>query len=81
VLLRQLQPPTAESHRQSQAVGLAKETLSMELVTLLDLGIGVNGYAGTAHGGFFNVVLDEVMGSAVNLLSGKILYHSSVLEI
>ena len=34
----------------------------LEFVTLLDLGSGVNGFAKTAHGGFYGVVLDEVMG-------------------
>jgi hypothetical protein len=38
----------------------------LQLVGLLDLGQGVNGYPGTAHGGFFNVMLDEIMGSTVN---------------
>lgn len=38
----------------------------LHLTGLLDLGEGVNGYPGTVHGGFFNVMLDEIMGSSVN---------------
>jgi hypothetical protein len=42
----------------------------LEMVGLLDLGEGINGYPGTVHGGFFNVMLDEVMGSTVNVYNG-----------
>jgi acyl-coenzyme A thioesterase THEM4 len=38
----------------------------LQLVGLLDLGQGVNGYPGTRHRRFFNVILDEIMGSIVN---------------
>jgi len=38
---------------------------------LVDLESGVNGYAKTAHGGFYGVVLDEVMGTAANMQAGK----------
>jgi acyl-coenzyme A thioesterase PaaI-like protein len=68
VTLRQLQPTP-----ESLAAGETKDKPFLELVALLDLEKGVNGYAGTAHGGFFTVVLDEVMGSAVNVLSGELL--------
>jgi hypothetical protein len=39
----------------------------LEFVTLLDLGSAVNGFAKTAHWGFYGVVLDEVMGSAAQM--------------
>lgn len=42
----------------------------LEMVGLLDLGDGINGYPGTVHGGFFNVMLDEIMGSTVNAYKG-----------
>lgn len=65
VFLRYIKPT-----KESLAAGETKEKPFLELVTLLDLGKGVNGFAGTAHGGFFGVVLDEVMGSAVKAQSG-----------
>lgn len=55
------------------AAGETTEKPFLELLGLLDLGKGVNGYEGTAHGGFFNVVLDEVMGSTVHVYSGEFL--------
>jgi hypothetical protein len=42
----------------------------LEMVGLLDLGEGINGYPGTVHGGFFNVMLDEIMGSTVDAYKG-----------
>lgn len=42
----------------------------LQICALMDLGSGINGYAKTAHGGFFGVVLDEVMGTAANLQAG-----------
>jgi acyl-coenzyme A thioesterase PaaI-like protein len=44
----------------------------LEFVTLLDLGSGVNGFAKTAHGGFYGVVLDEVMGSAAQMQASEL---------
>lgn len=41
-------------------------------MTLLDLGSGVNGFAKTALGGFYGVVLDEVMGSAAQMQAGEL---------
>jgi hypothetical protein len=43
----------------------------LQLCSLLDLGSGINGYAKTAHGGIFGVVLDEVMGTAANMQAGE----------
>jgi hypothetical protein len=65
VFLRYIKPT-----KESLAAGETKAKPFLELVALLDLGKGVNGFAGTAHGGFFGVVLDEVMGSAVKAQSG-----------
>lgn len=62
VVAVRLTQPTPDSI----AGGETKEKPFMELVGLLDLGEGINGYPGTVHGGFFNVMLDEIMGSAVN---------------
>jgi hypothetical protein len=59
--------PTEES----RANGETKEKPFIEVVALLDLQSGINGYANTAHGGFYGVVLDEVMGTAGNMQSGK----------
>ncbi|TVY52600.1 Verlamelin biosynthesis protein B, partial [Lachnellula cervina] len=56
----------AAIEREMQARGEGKENPFLEYGALVDLGEGVNGYAGTAHGGFFGVVLDEVMGTAAN---------------
>lgn len=57
--------------------GETNEKPFLELVGLLDLGQGINGYAGTAHGGFYPVVLDEIMGSLVSMESGtsRVPYH------
>jgi hypothetical protein len=74
VIIRQLRPTP-----ESLASGETRDKPFLELVALLDLEKGVNGYAGTAHGGFFTVVLDEVMGSAVNVLSGELLWLCCVL--
>ncbi|TVY26817.1 hypothetical protein LHYA1_G004809 [Lachnellula hyalina] len=49
-----------------KARGEDKENPFLEFGALVDLRDGVNGYAKTAHGGFFGVVLDEVMGTAAN---------------
>jgi hypothetical protein len=51
----------------------------LEFVTLLDLGSGVNGFAKTAHGGFYGVVLDEVMGSAAQMQAGELCLQLSPL--
>jgi hypothetical protein len=66
VMVRKL--PLTDAGR---AAGESPERPFLELLGLLDLGRGVNGYEGTAHGGFFNVVLDEVMGSTVHVYSGE----------
>jgi hypothetical protein len=42
----------------------------VEITALLDLGNGLNGFAGTAHGGFLATVFDEVMGTAAWQQSG-----------
>ena len=49
-----------------EARGEEKENPFLEFGALVDLQNGVNGYAKTAHGGFYGVVLDEVMGTAAN---------------
>lgn len=46
----------------------------------MDLGSGINGYAKTAHGGFYGVVLDEVMGTAANLQAGMLFSPSIFLH-
>ncbi|TVY12580.1 hypothetical protein LARI1_G009583, partial [Lachnellula arida] len=56
----------AAIEREMEARGEGKENPFLEYGALVDLGDGVNGYAGTAHGGFFGVVLDEVMSTAAN---------------
>lgn len=79
VMIRKINP-TAESI----ADGETTEKPFPELMGLLDLGQGVNGYPGTVHGGFFNVILDEVMGSSVNVYKGKCLHRispSAVVEL
>lgn len=43
----------------------------LQVCALLDFGSGINGYAKTAHGGIFGVVLDEVMGTAANMQAGE----------
>jgi len=58
--------------------GESKENPFLELGTLLDLESGVNGYAKTAHGGFFGVVLDEVMGTAANMQAAQGAYTVSL---
>jgi hypothetical protein len=70
--------PTAESKNN----GETKEKPFLEIVALLDLQPGVNGFAGTAHGGLYGVVLDECMGTVTNMQAGKFLnmfLHSTVL--
>jgi len=62
-------PPTAES----KDSGETKKKPFLEVVALVDLQKGINGFAGTAHGGFYGVVLDEVCGTAANMQAGKIL--------
>lgn len=62
--------PTAES----KGNGETKEKPFLEMVALLDLHQGVNGFAGTAHGGFYGVVLDEVCGTTANMQAGKLLF-------
>lgn len=47
--------------------GEEKANPFLEVGALVDLQSGVNGYAKTAHGGFYGVVLDEVMGTAANM--------------
>jgi len=51
--------------------GEDKKNPFLQICALLDLGSGINGYAKTAHGGFFGVVLDEVMGTAANLQAAQ----------
>jgi len=63
--LRYVKPTKA-----TRDAGETKEKPFLEMVALLDLGRGVNGYAGTAHGGFSGVVLDEVCGTVANMQSG-----------
>ena len=43
----------------------------LEIVALVDLGDGMNGYAKTLHGGFSGVLLDEVMSVAANQQTGE----------
>lgn len=50
--------------------GEDKKNPFIELSAFLDLGGGLNGYAGTAHGGFLATVFDEVMGTAAWQQSG-----------
>jgi len=64
-LLRYIKP-TAESKN----VGETKRKPFLEMVALLNLQKGMNGYANTAHGGIFGVVLDEVCGTAANMQCG-----------
>src|SRR6266536_781883 len=65
-LLRYIKPT-----KESRENGDSKEKPFLEMVALLDLQSGVNGYAKTTHGGFYGVTLDEVMGTASNMQSGK----------
>lgn len=58
--------PTAPS----EETGEDKKNPFLQVCALVDLGSGVNGYAKTVHGGFFGVVLDEVMGTAANMQAG-----------
>lgn len=58
--------PTVESKQN----GETKEKPFLEIVALLDLQPGVNGFAGTAHGGLYGVVLDECMGTVTNMQAG-----------
>ncbi|PVH83888.1 hypothetical protein DL98DRAFT_105009 [Cadophora sp. DSE1049] len=58
--------------------GEDKKNPFLELCTLVDLNSCVNGYAKTAHGGFFGVVLDEVMGTAANLQAAQGAYTVSL---
>lgn len=50
--------------------GEEKKNPFIEISAFLDLGSGLNGYAGTAHGGFLATVFDEVMGTAAWQQSG-----------
>jgi acyl-coenzyme A thioesterase PaaI-like protein len=47
----------------------------MEVCALVDFGSGMNGYANTAHGGVYGVMLDEVMGTAANMQCGRSARH------
>jgi hypothetical protein len=67
--------PTEESKKN----GDSKERPFIEVMALVDLQSGVNGYAKTAHGGIFGVVLDEVMGTAANMQSGAFSFFVSCL--
>lgn len=67
----------AAIEREMEARGEGKENPFLEYGALVDLGEGVNGYAGTAHGGFFGVVLDEVMGTAANAQAGMFFFFLS----
>lgn len=51
--------------------GEDKKSPFLEVNAFADFGTGLNGYANTAQGGFFGVVLDEVMGTAANMQAGK----------
>jgi len=59
--------------------GEDKKNPFLQLCCLLDLESGINGYAKTAHGGMYGVILDEVMGTAANMQAGG-LQHTG-LEI
>jgi hypothetical protein len=65
--LRYIKPTTPSSE-----TGEDPKNPFLEFVTLLDLGSGVNGFAKTAHGGFYGVVLDEVMGSAAQMQASEL---------
>ncbi|CZR52686.1 uncharacterized protein PAC_02563 [Phialocephala subalpina] len=58
--------------------GEDKKNPFLEICALLDVGSGVNGYAKTAHGGFYGVVLDEVMGTAANLQAAQGAFTASL---
>ncbi|KAE8450794.1 hypothetical protein EG329_005707 [Mollisiaceae sp. DMI_Dod_QoI] len=58
--------------------GEDKKNPFLQICALLDLESGVNGYAKTAHGGFFGVVLDEVMGTAANLQAAQGAFTASL---
>ena len=66
VMLKYIKP-TEESKKN----GDSKERPFLDVVALVDLQGGFNGYAKTAHGGVFGVILDEVMGTAANMQSGS----------
>jgi hypothetical protein len=55
------------SKEEMEVRGEEKANPFLEVGALVDLQSGVNGYAKTAHGGFYGVVLDEVMGTAANM--------------
>jgi hypothetical protein len=74
VMLKYIKP-TEESKKN----GDSKERPFIEVMALIDLQSGVNGYAKTAHGGIFGVVLDEVMGTAANMQSGAFSFFVSCL--
>ena len=61
--------------------GEDKKNPFLELCCLLDVGSGINGYVGTAHGGVFGVILDEVMGTAANMQAGLSLSLSLSLSL
>ncbi|CZT06241.1 uncharacterized protein RCO7_03282 [Rhynchosporium graminicola] len=58
--------------------GEDKKNPFLELCTFVDLNSGVNGYANTAHGGFYGVVLDEVMGTTANLQAAQGAFTASL---
>jgi hypothetical protein len=61
--------------KEGDNVGEDKKNPFLQVCALLDLGSQINGYAKTAHGGFFGVVLDEVMGTAANMQAGAFLHY------
>ena len=56
--------------RNGPKTGEERKNPFLQVCALVDLASGINGYAKTAHGGFFGVVLDEVMGTAANMQAG-----------
>lgn len=58
-------PPNAAS--QGEDIGEDPENPFLEIVMLMELGPGVNGFAKTVHGGFFGVLMDETMGNVANM--------------
>jgi acyl-coenzyme A thioesterase THEM4 len=49
-------------------IPLPASTDRQETITVLKLGSGVNGHVDLCHGGFISVLLDEIIGSAVDYI-------------
>ncbi|EPE30507.1 Thioesterase/thiol ester dehydrase-isomerase [Glarea lozoyensis ATCC 20868] len=64
--------------RPNESVGETKARPFLECAALLDLGLGVSGFAKTAHGGVLAVMLDEVLGTAANMQAEKGAYTASL---